>query len=140
MSRLRTIFALIVFSVAAAYAQRQMTVAQLVDFIKSSVQQHNDDKKVADFVKTIKLTNRLDDATVEQLQNAGAGARTIAALRALTDSTANLAPAAPAPAAAKPAPIVVAPPSAADQKRMLDELAEHAVNYTKTHHNFLCTQ
>ena len=140
MSRLRTIFTLVLFSVAAAYAQRQMTVAQLVDFIKSSVQQHNDDRKVADFVKTIKLTNRLDDATVEQLQNAGAGPKTIAALRSLTDSTASLAPAAPAPVAAKADPIVVPPPSAADQKRYLDELTEHAINYTKSLPNFLCTQ
>ena len=140
MCRLQTVFTLALFSMAAAYAQRQMTVAQLADFIKSSVQQHNDDRKVADFVKSIKLTNRLDDATVEQLLNAGAGPKTVAALRALTDSTANLAPAAPPPSAAKAAPIVVPPPSASDQKRFLDEIKENAINYTKSLPNFLCTQ
>jgi hypothetical protein len=84
----------------AAYAQRQMTVAQLVDFIRSAVQQKNDDRKVADFVRSIKLTNRLDDATVENLQNLGAGPRTVSALRALTDATASLA-APPPPISAK---------------------------------------
>src|SRR6516164_2478879 len=98
MSRLRLICSLVLLSAGVMLAQRQMTVAQLVDFVKSAVQQHNDDRKVADFVRTIKLTNRLDDATVEALQNAGAGPKTVAALRTLTDSTANLAPAAPPPA------------------------------------------
>jgi hypothetical protein len=138
MSRLRLICSVVLLSAGVMLAQRQMTVAQLVDFVKSAVQQHNDDRKVADFVRTIKLTNRLDDATVEALQNAGAGPKTVAALRTLTDSTANLAPAAPPPA--KPAPVVVPPPSQAEQKRMLDEMTEHAINYTKSMPNFLCTQ
>jgi len=138
MSRLRIVLSLILLSVPAAFAQRQMTVAQLVDFIKSSVQQHNDDRKVADFVKTIKLTNRLEDATVEELQNAGAGPRTVAALKALTDATASLP--VPAPAPAKPAPIIVPPPNPADQKRFLAEITENALTYTKTLPNFLCTQ
>jgi hypothetical protein len=138
MSRFRIVFSLALLSVTAAYAQRQMTVAQLVDFIKSSVQQHNDDRKVADFIKTIKLTNRLEDATVEELQNAGAGPRTVAALKALTDATASLPP--PAPPSAKPAPIVVPPPSPADQKRFLAEVTENALTYTKSLPNFLCTQ
>jgi len=140
MSRLRVAFTLALLSVAVVYAQRQMTVTQLVDFIKSAVQQKNDDRKVAEFVKTIKLTNRLDDATVEQLQNAGAGPRTVAALRALTDSTANLTPPAPTPAPAKAAPIVVPPPSPADEKRFLAEITENALTYTKSLPNFLCTQ
>jgi len=140
MSRLRVAFTLALLSVAVVYAQRQMTVTQLVDFIKSAVQQKNDDRKVAEFVKTIKLTNRLDDATVEQLQNAGAGPRTVAALRALTDSTANLTPPAPTPAPAQAAPIVVPPPSPADEKRFLAENTENALTYTKSLPNFLCTQ
>ncbi|HLH42299.1 MAG TPA: hypothetical protein VKV74_04880 [Bryobacteraceae bacterium] len=123
---------------AAAYAQRQMTVAQLVDFIKSAVQQKNDDRKVADFVRSVKLTNRLDDATVESLQNLGAGPRTVAALRALTDTTASLAP--PPPPAGKPAPIVVSAPGPEEFRRILDEVREKALNYTQSLPNFLCTQ
>ena len=122
----------------AAYAQRQMSVAQLVDFIKSAVQQKNDDRKVADFVRSVKLTNRLDDATVENLQNLGAGPRTVAALRSLTDTTASLAP--PPPPAAKPAPIVVSAPGSEELKRILSDVRENALNYTQSLPNFLCTQ
>src|SRR5215475_12461692 len=100
MMRLRSLCPILLLSLAAFAQQRQMTVAQLVDFIKSAVQQRNDDRRVADFVRSIKLTNRLDDATVENLQTLGAGPRTVSALRALTDATASLAP--PPPAAAKP--------------------------------------
>ena len=125
------------FSVAA-HAQRQMTVAQLTEFIRSAVQMKQDDRKVADYVRSIKLTNKLDDRTVEDLQGLGAGPKTVAALRALTDTTASLAP--PPPEAPKPAPAVIPPPSAADQKRILDETREVALNYTKTLPNFICTQ
>ena len=54
-----------------AYGQRQMSVPDLVTFIKSSVQLKNDDRAVADTVRRIKLTNRLDASTVEDLQGMG---------------------------------------------------------------------
>ena len=96
----------------AAHAQRQMSVAELTSFIKSSVAQKNNDSQVADYIrKSIKLSEKLDDRTVEALQSLGAGPKTVAALRALSDATANLTPAAPptppapkAEAVAKPAP------------------------------------
>lgn len=139
MNRLRITCAMVLLAVAA-FAQRQMSVAQLVDFIKSAVQQHNDDRKVAEYVRTIKLTNKLEDATVERLQELGAGPRTVAALRALTDSTAKLTLPPPPPAAeGKPAPVVT-PPSAAEVKRILAEVTTNALNYTKSLPNFLCTQ
>jgi hypothetical protein len=139
MTRLRLTCALVLFSVAA-YGQRQMTVAQLVDFIKSAIQQKNDDRTVAKFVGTIKLTNRLDDATVEQLQNLGAGPRTVSALRALTDTTASLPPPPPPAAAAKAPAVVVSAPLKDEFDRILSEVRENALNYTKSLPNFLCTQ
>ena len=66
------------FASALALAQREMTVAQLVTFIKSSIQLHNPDKDVADTVARIKVTNKLEDRVVEELQGAGAGPKTIA--------------------------------------------------------------
>ena len=137
MRGLRFIGAFILLSVAAL-AQRQMTVAQLVSFIKSSIQMHQDDRKVADMVKTFKLTNKLEDQTVEDLQNMGAGPRTVAALRALTDATASLTP--PPPPEAKPVTAVMKPPADDEQKRILAELRDYALNYTKNLPNFICTQ
>ena len=62
----------------ALQAQRTMTVPELIGFIKSSIQFRYDDRKVADYVHRIKLTNKLDDRTVEQLQGMGAGPKTVA--------------------------------------------------------------
>jgi hypothetical protein len=137
MSRLRLLWVLALLS-SAAYGQREMTVAQLMSFIKSSIQLHTPDRQVADYVHKIKLTNRLDDRTVEELQGMGAGVKTVAALRELTDSTAKL-PDAPAPVASS-APVVIPPPDAAEQKRILAELTGYARNYTKNLPNFICTQ
>ena len=78
------------------------------------------------------------NATVENLQNLGAGPRTVSALRALTDGTASLAPS--PPPAAKPAPVVVSAPGPNEFKRILDDIRENALNYTQSLPNFLCTQ
>ena len=122
----------------AAYAQRQMSVPDLVTFIKSSIQLHNDDRAVADAVKRLKLTNRLDAGTVEDLQGLGAGPRTLAALRELITTSASLPMAAPV---APPAPqAVIPPPSPSELKKILAEITEKALDYTKGLPNFICAQ
>ena len=70
-------------SLFLAQAQLKMTVDQLVSFIKSSIQLRHDDRKVADYVKKIRLANALDARTVEDLQGMGAGPQTVMALKAL---------------------------------------------------------
>ncbi len=137
MIRLRLAWALLLLSIAA-YAQRQITVAELTSFIKSSVAQHNSDAQVADYVRKIKLTEKLDDRTVEELQGLGAGPKTVAALRALSDTSANLAP--PAPPAPKPEVVAKPAPDAAEQKKILAQLTEYAHDYTKNLPDFICTQ
>src|SRR6266446_3782002 len=96
---------------AAASAQVKMTLEQLVDFVKYSVRSHEDDRKVAETVKKIHLSNQLDAHTVETLQTLGAGRLTVAALRTLVTDSASL-PAAPAPVQT-PKP-VLAPMAALD--------------------------
>jgi hypothetical protein len=121
-----------------ASAQIQMTVAQLKAFIKSSIQMKHDDVKVAQYVKKIKLSDKLDDRGVEELQGMGAGPRTVAALRAMSESSASLPPPPPPP---PPKPVVVIPPpDSIEQKRILAEITENALNYSKNLPNFICTQ
>ena len=122
----------------AAYAQRPMSVPDLVTFIKSSIQLHNDDRAVADTVRRIKLTNRLDAAMVEDLQGLGVGPRTLAALRELMTASGNLPVAAPAPP--PPPPVLIPPPSPAELKTILAEITERALDYTKSLPNFICAQ
>jgi hypothetical protein len=123
---------------AVATAQMPMTVAQLKAFIRSSIQMKHDDVKVAQYVKRIKLSDKLDDRTVEELQGMGAGPRTVAALRELSGSSASL-PAPPPPPPPKPV-VVIPPPDSIEQKRILAEITENALNYSKNLPNFICTQ
>ena len=122
----------------AAYGQRQMSVPDLVTFIKSSVQMHNDDRAVASMVRRLKLTNRLDAGTVEDLQGLGAGPQTLAALRELVATSANLPIA--APVAPPPPPVMIPSPSPAELKEILQEITEKALDYTKSLPNFICAQ
>src|ERR1019366_9839188 len=107
----------------AAYRQRQWSVPDLVSFIKSSIQMHNDDRAVAAIVKRLKLTNRLDAGTVEDLQGLGAGPQTLAALRELIAASASQPMAVPG---APPPPVVIPPPSPAELKAILAEITERA--------------
>jgi len=136
MARLRLI-CLTFCMVLAIYAQRQMTIPQLQTFIKSAVSMKNDDRQVADAVRKLKLTNRLDARTVEELQGLGAGPRTMAALRELITATASLPAAEPVTGAAV---VTIPPPDAAEQKKVLAEATQNALDYTKNLPNFICTQ
>jgi hypothetical protein len=122
-----------------AQAQSKLTVEQLISFVKSSVQLHHDDRQIATFIKkNVKLSNRLDARTVEELQGAGAGPQTVAALKGLITESASLAPPPP------PAPKLVVegppPPDSIEQKRILGEITERARNYISGLPNFICLQ
>ena len=123
---------------AAAFSQAALTAAQVTAFVKSAIQQKNDDRKVADYLSKVKLSDKLDARAVEDLQGQGAGPRTVAALKALSESSASLSTAPPPP----PKPVVVAPapPSAAEQKSALAEITNYALNYSQGLPNYICTQ
>jgi hypothetical protein len=133
----RRLLFLLALSVPAA-AQMSLTVDQLVSFIKSSIQLKHDDRKVADYVKKIKLSNKLDARTVEALQGMGAGPSTVAALKLLITESSGLA--APPPPAPKPVVVGPPPPDSIEQAKILAEITESALNYTKNLPNFICMQ
>lgn len=119
-------------------AEMRMSVDQLVQFIRSSVQLKHPDKQVAQYLRGVKLTQKLDGRTVEELQSMGVGAKTAAALSDLRDESSNLPPAPVQPKQAAPTP--VPGPDSVEQSRILDEVRAYALNYTKQLPNFLCTQ
>jgi len=133
----RLLLAVMLFA-ATATAQLRMTVDQLKGFIKSSIDLKHDDRKVAEYLKKVKLANKLDMRSVEDLQSMGAGPKTVEALRALSTATQNLAP--PPPPEPKVMPVVIPPPSPEEQRRMIEETREYALNYTKQLPNFICNQ
>jgi hypothetical protein len=122
----------------AAWAQYTMTAQQLVTFIQSSLRLHHDDVKVAAYVKKIKLSDRLEDRKVEELQGMGAGPKTMQALRVLSTSSQDMA-LAPPPVVAPPRP-VIPPPEPAEIQRILEEIIDNARTYSKTLPDYLCVE
>ena len=133
---------LLVLGIAAAFAQQALTIDKLVQFITSSIQQKLPDKEVAAGVAGIRLSEKLEDSVIEELQKKGAGPRTVAALTHLADQSAKL-PAAAAPPVAL-APKVVStgppPPSADEQERILRQVQEYALGYVTSLPDFLCLE
>lgn len=137
----RVILGLMV-AAALLLAQRTMTVAQLEGFIKSSVEQKLDDKQIAEALKRTRLSEKLDQKTLGSLMDLGAGPRTSAELRTLSDTSASL------PAPPSPGEVVAAPklrtstlsPSADQQTEILAGIRDYALNYTANLPNFLCNQ
>ncbi len=122
----------------AAHAQMKLTSDQLVSFIKSSLQLKHDDVKVAEYVKKIKLSDKLEARTVEMLQGMGAGPRTVTALKALMTESSALAAAPPPPP--KPVYVPPPPPNSIEQKAILAEITDSALNYSRNLPNFICLQ
>lgn len=134
--RYRLLAAVFVFSLAAT--AQALSIQQLRSFLESSVKMKQPDKEVAGYLGHAKLSEKLDDRTVEDLQSLGIGPKTLAALRNLREQSQGLAAAAPVAPEAKPKPIP--PPSAEEQAAIIAEVREYAVNYSKTLPDFICTQ
>ena len=135
---MRFLLVLVTAAILTAAGEQNMTVAQLVMFIRSSVQLKQPDRQVAEYLRKIKLTDKLDDRTIEDLQSLGAGPKTVAALRELGEASASLRVAPPPP----PPPVYVPPPppNSMEQAKIIDETREYALNYTKQLPNFICVQ
>ena len=133
---LRSLAVALVFCLACA-AQNTLTVEQLIAFVKSSIERKMTDVEISRYLRTVKLDHRLSDSQFEDLITAGLGQRTLQALHALQDQSAGLPVAdAPPPQAASLPP----PPTLEDQRALVTELREYALNYTRNLPNFLCAQ
>ena len=136
--RFRQLGAVLVFCLAAAAQTSTLTLDQLMKFLTSSVELKMSDTDVAKYLAKTKLSERLDDVTIEKLLASGIGPKTLDALRALRDKSESLATA--KPAAAAPAPRTPPAPNAVEQAAIMEEVREYALNYSKSLPNFLTTQ
>ena len=135
---------------AALFAGQTINSSQLLDFVRSSLALKYNDGKIADYVKKVTLTDKLDRKTVESLEAQGAGPKTIKALDDLCDQTANMKSSSPpangqsstsGPSASMSNEVKQPPPpSSVDQKRILDEMANYANTYTENLPNYLCVE
>jgi hypothetical protein len=128
----------VLFAVCVAASAQSLTVKQLMSFLESSIQIKQTDKEVAGFLAKAKMTERLDDRTIEELQGLGVGPKTLAALRLLRDQSAGLSAAAPVAPEARPVP--KPPPSSEQQAAIINDVREYALNYSKSLPDYICTQ
>ena len=136
--RFRQLGAVLVFCLAATAQTQTLTLDQLMKFLTSSVELKMTDTDVAKYLAKTKLSERLDDVTIEKLLASGIGPKTLNALRILRDQSESLATAKPVAAAPK---VELPPaPNAVEQAAIIEEVREYALNYSKSLPNFLSTQ
>jgi hypothetical protein len=135
--RLRLLAAVFAVSMAAT-AQTPMSVDDLYRFVQSSQQLKTTDRELASFLSKSKLTERLDDRSLELLQGLGIGPKTLEALERLRDQSKTLPAAKPIEPPGPPpqAP----PPTSIEQKAIIDHAREYALSYSQRLPDFICTQ
>jgi hypothetical protein len=135
--RLRLLIAVLALS-AAAWADT-LSLQQLVTFVRGAAK-INSDQEIARYLGKVKLKERLDDRTVEELQGLGVGPKTLQALHKLSEESAGLAAATAKPVVEPPKPKPIPPPSPEVQAAILAEVRQYALNYTQQLPDFICVQ
>ena len=131
------------FAVALAALGQALSVEKLVAFLQSSekliAEGKMTDRELAKYLSTVRLTERLDDRTIEEIQGYGKiGPNTLHALQALRDRSQGLAIAKPVAPPVAPTPIP--PPSSVEQAAIIDDVRNYALNYSRNLPDFICTQ
>src|SRR5664279_4072397 len=124
--RFRQLGAVLVLCLAAAAQTQTLTLDELMKFLTSSVELKMTDAEIAKFLAKAKLSERLDDVTIEKLLASGIGPKTLNALRTLRDQSQSLATA--RPAAAPPKVELPPAPNAEEQAAIIEEVREYALN------------
>lgn len=127
-----------------AFAQTAISVDKLIEFMRSSIplvkQKQTTDSKLADSLKGFRLTQKLEDRVVEELQQEGLPPKTVATLRAMAAASASL-PTTEVKKVEPPAPVPDEPaPPVEKQKQVLAAAREYALNYSSSLPNFICAQ
>jgi len=102
-----------VFAVCFAASAQTLTIEKLAEFLRNagnSQRFHYSDQEIAKYLHSVKLTEKLDDRAIEEIQGqVKLGPKTLAALKVLRDESQHMASANPIVAPLPPKPIP--PPS-----------------------------
>ena len=112
------------------------SVGRLLDTVRAALRAGISDGEIARTVRQAKLTERLEDAAVEELQSENAGPETLEELDRQRELTGKLAPPAQPPKLFDTPPA----PSAAEQAAAIEKTRALALQYTAGLPNFLCTE
>jgi hypothetical protein len=134
MGRTLTAFAMAVL--AAGASTQDGSIAGLLTTVREGLRIKRADIIIAGMVHDIKLTERLQDEAIEELQSEGAGPETLEELDRQRDLTRKLG------APAQAAKLFDAPPEpgSEEQSRVLEKARENALQYTAGLPDFLCTE
>jgi hypothetical protein len=127
----------VALAVTALLAEVRMSVEQLRSFVESSQRLGHSDKQVAEYLRNVRLTQRLDAGAIEDFTGT-AGPRTMEALKKLGEASKSLEPPPPPPPKVIAQPIP--PPDSPEQARVLDTVRQYANEYSRKLPNFICTQ
>ncbi|HWC95643.1 MAG TPA: hypothetical protein VG456_02805 [Candidatus Sulfopaludibacter sp.] len=134
-------FLAVFFAVSLVAMGQTMSVDKLILFLKNAYTDRDHkytDQEIARFLTKVKLTDKLEDRQIEDLQGQfRMGAQTLAKLQALRDQSHALTDA-KITVAEKPKPIP--PPSSEEQAAVLDDARKWALSYSKNLPDFICTE
>jgi hypothetical protein len=131
--RIRFYAALLTVCLSAA-AQGGGSIQDLVAMVRSDLAHNRSDSQMVKSLRKIKLSERLDDRTIETLESEGAGPETVAQLLQMRDRSSGLRPPAMPAIAESPAP------APAEQQRIWNTAHENSLNYTDSLPNFICSE
>lgn len=120
---------------AWAAAQAGHPVNDLVTMVRTALSNSQSDSNVARLLRKYKLSERLDERTIEALENEGAGPQAVGELERLRRASAGL----PIPLTApifEPRPA----PGPDEQRRIIEAARESALDYTRSLPDFICTE
>ena len=130
------------FAVCLLAMGQALSVAKLELFLKDAETSKDfkyTDAEIAKFLRGVKLTEKLDDRTIEEIQSeVKLGPKTLAALRELRDESQKEKAAMAIVVAPPPRPIP--PPSSEEQAAVLDDVRNYALNYSANLPDFICTE
>jgi hypothetical protein len=126
----------ILFAASGVLAEGGGTINDLVAYLRTAVDKKEADSQIAKYVQKVKLTQSLDDTTIEQLESLGVGPKGVEALQSLRDASHAL----PLPREAVPGFELPGPPALDDLRRTLAETRKLALGYSETLPDFICTQ
>jgi hypothetical protein len=139
--RYRLLAGLLAIGALAISQTKPLTVQELVSFVKNQQEfikeGRSTDKETASFVAKVKLSEKLDESVIEDLQGAGVGQLTIKALERLSDQSKNLTAAnLQPPLPDDPIPV----PTSIEQGAILDAVREYVMNYDSGLPDFICLE
>jgi hypothetical protein len=137
---MRTRILAAVFAVCLTAMGQTLTIDKLVSFVESEArliaQGKETDTNAAKFLANVRLSEKLDDRTIEEMQGSvKIPPKMLQALQALRERSHTLASAAPVVKAELPPP-----PSSLEQGAIIDEVRRYALQYSESLPNFICLE